>query len=617
MYSFEVLKNGSDYTYKKLTGVYALSIGKHKSNDIVLTGSSTVILQFHAGIYRDSEGDYHLQDLGSKGGTKVNGVQRDHWKLSEGDQIDIGEFQITLKKETDQDELHEAGFILIEENNNNTTFKSCLLEEFDFEKISSSYELSQLLIDMNRHYIKTPDLKETCRWVIEKMLKFIHPERILIASYDAQHEQFLPHLIHPSNNGNFTFSTAIFDRLLENNNIIIAETLIDGSEADIRREVCVPLLLDKTLYGIVYFESRSKIEIISDPEVVFFANFGREFPLLIERDIQNQIGQQERLRLENKVRMDRSIVGISQETLDLIRTIEKYAPYDTTVLILGETGTGKDLIAELLHNNSKRARFPFLEVNCAAIPEGILESEMFGVIKSYPGFHNKERLVGKFELAKNGTLFLNEIGELPLHLQSKLLQAIEKKIISPLGAEKYIPLNIRIITATNRDLENEVRKGNFRMDLYERLSTIKIKAPTLRDRKDDIMVLAGYFLVKIRQRNARKISGFSNDCVDFLSTYDWPGNVRELYSAVERAFVNTEDSRLKPQDFDLKGNLESEPLPLCEMEKSHIIKALNYTEWNLTKTADILGIKRQTLYNKIEEYKIQGKKEKNKSRKNK
>jgi transcriptional regulator with PAS, ATPase and Fis domain len=284
--------------------------------------------------------------------------------------------------------------------------------------------------------------------------------------------------------------------------------------------------------------------------------------------------------------------------------MEKYADIDTTVLILGESGTGKNLIAEYIHRHSKRKDQRFIEINCSAIPENLLETEMFGVIAQYPGFHNQNPLKGKFELCQKGTLFLNEIGDLPLRLQPKLLEAIESKKIWPLGATEPVSVDIRIVVATHHNLERDVREGLFRRDLFERLNIISIRVPPLRERKEDIMILAGYFLFKLRQEYGKKINRFSVDCMEFLNAYEWPGNIRELRSAIERAVVNSGTPILTHESFSLQGHAEKKPVSLKEVEKAHIIKVLEYTNGNKEKACKILEISKQTLYNKGKEYNL-------------
>jgi transcriptional regulator with PAS, ATPase and Fis domain len=305
--------------------------------------------------------------------------------------------------------------------------------------------------------------------------------------------------------------------------------------------------------------------------------------------------------------MGNAIIGISPATKNIIKTIEKLAETDASVLITGETGTGKDLAAKILYQYSKRRGRPFIRVNCAGIPDNLLESEFFGVIANYPGFHNKEALKGKFELANGGTIFLNEIGELPQRLQAKLLDVLEEKEFYPLGADKPTRVDIRIISATNRDLKAEISKGNFRQDLYERLNLFPLHLPPLRERKEDLPILAGYFLYRLRQEYGKRISRFSNACIKILSSYQWPGNIRELKHVMERAIIQTERPLITEDLLDIKRDItKDKPLSLEDAEKEHIRKVLEYTKGNKEKAISILGISKQTLYNKGKSYRLPG-----------
>jgi transcriptional regulator with PAS, ATPase and Fis domain len=364
----------------------------------------------------------------------------------------------------------------------------------------------------------------------------------------------------------------------------------------------IPLHIFKKVDGLIYVETQENKELTQKAQAELFAQIGKEISSIIEKDFEIQQKQKKVEMMQNSLSYEKHFLGISPKTTALIKSVEKYSEHDVKILILGETGTGKNLIAEHIHNCSKRRGNDFVEINCAAIPEGVLESEMFGVIANYPGFHNPVALKGKFQIADKGTLFLNEIGELPLRLQAKLLQALDNNMIWPLGAEKPIEINVRIITATNRNLEQDVQKHNFRMDLYNRLNVVTIESPPLHERKDDIVFLAGYFLCKLRDKYAKRIYGFSADCVSYLNSYDWPGNIRELYAAVERAVVNTDDGIIVPQRFHLSQHLGVQPETLNEIEKDHIIKVLKYTGGNVTKASKILGITKTTLYNKGKEY---------------
>jgi DNA-binding NtrC family response regulator len=298
------------------------------------------------------------------------------------------------------------------------------------------------------------------------------------------------------------------------------------------------------------------------------------------------------------------IVGDSaqmQKVYDLIQTVAKT---DTTVMIRGESGTGKELIARAIHSNSVRRYFPIVAVNCGALPEGILESELFGHERgAFTGAQYRRK--GKLELADGGTLFLDEVGNIDTKTQMDLLRAIETKQFSRVGGNEIIKVDFRVICATNKDLEKAVSEGSFREDLYYRLNVFSVFIPPLRERKGDIPLLANYFVQKYARSMAKQITSISPEAMDTIVRYNWPGNVRELENAIERAMVVGKPPAIRPEDLPYQLTEKNHLLPagsLAAIEKAHIISVLEQNRWNISRSAEILQIDRVTLYNKIEKY---------------
>ena len=307
---------------------------------------------------------------------------------------------------------------------------------------------------------------------------------------------------------------------------------------------------------------------------------------------------QQRYRFENMIGQS----PVMQEVFDLIEDI---ADSDATVLITGETGSGKGLAAKAIHTQSSVREGPFVSVNCGAIPKHIMESELFGHRKG--AFTDaRENRKGRLEVACGGTLFLDEIGEISMRMQVDLLQVLEDKIFYRVGGTQPITADFRVIAATNADLEVAIKERTFREDLYYRLNVISFTMPPLRERKEDIPLLAKHFLDRFTQEVNRGVEGISRDAMDELMLYEWPGNVRELSNAVERAVVVCKTRMITPQDLPIGPSLEDELkeryFSLNDMEKQHIGKILEQTGWNISKSAAILGIDRSTLYNKIKRY---------------
>ena len=298
---------------------------------------------------------------------------------------------------------------------------------------------------------------------------------------------------------------------------------------------------------------------------------------------------------------DKLVYGPSPTMINVMNIVRKIAPTDANVLITGENGTGKELIAREIHNLSVRSGELMLSVDMGSITETLFESELFGHVKGAFTDAREDRK-GKFELAANGTLFLDEIGNLSLQSQSKLLNALQNRQIVRVGSNRQIPVNIRLICATNRDLIKMVGEGMFREDLLYRINTIVIEVPPLRDRVDDIPILAGFFLKAYCEKYNRELMRINTHALEKLSNYSWPGNVRELQHSIEKAIIMSDSPVLIPSDFDFKPQSRSvhqHDLTLAEMEKKMILDCLKRHGNNISIAAAKLGITRQTLYNKL------------------
>jgi two-component system response regulator HydG len=303
-------------------------------------------------------------------------------------------------------------------------------------------------------------------------------------------------------------------------------------------------------------------------------------------------------------------IGKSRRFLDVLRLAEQVAPTDSTVLVGGESGTGKELLARFLHDASLRADGPFMSINCGALPETLLESELFGHVKgSFTGAVRDKQ--GLFAAARGGTFFMDEVGEMPASLQVKLLRVLQQREVIPVGATEAIPVDVRIIAATNRDLEEEVRRGNFRSDLFYRLNVVAMDLPPLRDRRDDLILLIDCFLQDLADEGEEP-KALSVEAMDAVMVYEWPGNVRELQNALEHATVFARGSLIEPQHLpDRITRQKKEPLvaersqpnPTLDLiERSYIMFVLQAEGGNKTRAAEVLGIDPSTLYRKLSRY---------------
>lgn len=335
-----------------------------------------------------------------------------------------------------------------------------------------------------------------------------------------------------------------------------------------------------------------------------------ELGILIEKIVERQGQAREnvflRAQVKERARFDH-IIGQSKPMQNVFDLIADVAPMNSTVLITGETGTGKGLVAKAIHSTSKRCEGPFVAMNCGAVPEHLMESELFGHQKG--AFTDaSETRKGRLEMAHEGTLFLDEIGEISMRMQIDLLRVLEEKSFTRVGGTQTLPANFRVIAATNRNLLEAIETGTFREDLYYRLNVISFTMPPLRERKEDIPLLAEQFLSRFAQETNKPMDRISRQAMDEMMLYEWPGNVRELENAVERAVVVGKGRNIMPEDLPIFSRecfgLLPEGSSLKEVEKAHILQILDANAWNISRSAKVLGIDRSTLYSKIKLYQL-------------
>ncbi len=427
-------------------------------------------------------------------------------------------------------------------------------------------------------------------------------------------------------------SKFLCETVLRDGEAVLARDIQDDSALGIRDSkgeihaksvICAPIKLNGRNVGLIHLYS-TRPEATLDPDDLEFTlavaeTVGlalrtryREQKLVSDLSkTRNQIDQ-----LREQLGVESEIVGSSPAILKVHQQIAKSAPTKTLVLIRGESGVGKELVARAVHFSSPRKNNPFICLNCAALSESLLESELFGHEKgAFTGA--TERKLGKFEAAHRGTLMLDEIGEMSQAIQAKFLRVLEGHAFERVGGNKPIKVDTRVIAATNRDLEKDVKAGTFRKDLFFRLNVLQIEVPPLRYRSEDVIQLADHFLKKFNLETNRKIQGFSDAARDQLLKYRWPGNVRELRNVIERAvvlargaFIEVDEllltslSTASESQMDMSGVYDYQPLSLSEIEERHIAATLSATNWNKSRSAAILGIERSTLDRKIRKYSI-------------
>ena len=302
------------------------------------------------------------------------------------------------------------------------------------------------------------------------------------------------------------------------------------------------------------------------------------------------------------------IIAGSDKMLSLCRLVEKVAPTRATTLLLGESGTGKEVFARALHNLSPRAKKRFVAINCAAIPEALLESELFGYEKgAFTGAHKQSP--GKIEYADSGTLFLDEIGDMPMALQAKLLRFLQERVVERIGGRVEIPVDVRVVCATNQNLQTAISEGRFREDLYYRISEVTATIPPLRDRNGDVLLLARALVTRLAEKHGRSLRGFTQDAMEAIDAYDWPGNVRELENRINRAVIMAEGKQIGPADLGLELPIaERMPMNLRQVrqqaERQALQRVLAITGGNISKAAELLGITRPTFYDLMQKHNL-------------
>lgn len=347
----------------------------------------------------------------------------------------------------------------------------------------------------------------------------------------------------------------------------------------------------------------------ADPEMLTLLVQRAQHVYELEKENQALQRSTENMPLDN-------IIAVSPQMLKVCRTVEKIAPSDITTLLLGASGTGKERFAQAIHELSPRADERMVAINCAAIPDTLLESELFGYEKgAFTGA--SQQTIGKIEHANGGTLFLDEIGDLPLELQAKLLRFLQERVIERLGGRKEIPVDVRVVCATHQNLEQHIAEGKFREDLYYRVSEMVINIPTLKERDGDAVVLAKSFLSRFAGNKGTGVKSFDSNALLAIANYEWPGNVRELESRIKRAVIMAEGNQVNVEDLELEDYLDDSvkaendmPLNIKQVrvkaEKAAILRALSHSDDNMTEAAELLGVTRPTLYSMMEKYGMRG-----------
>jgi transcriptional regulator with GAF, ATPase, and Fis domain len=406
-------------------------------------------------------------------------------------------------------------------------------------------------------------------------------------------------------------SDSIINRVLESREpLIVSDALNDAKfnasisvmQLRLCSVMCVPLIFQGNLLGVIYVGNDNVVNLFEPRSLEQLTVFATQASLLLQHALQLQALRRETAELRQDLDRKRfgEIIGTCDLMREVFRRVEKIAGTDISVLILGETGTGKELIAREIHHRSRRKAAPFVAINCSAIPENLMESELFGHRKgAFTGaIENK---LGSFQAAHGGTLFLDEIGEMPPNLQVKLLRAIQERVVTAVGDTRPTPVDIRVVAATHVNLEQAIKDGRFREDLYYRLNVVSIELPPLRARDEDVVLIARFLLEKYTREYSRPIQGFTREAIIALRKHLWPGNIRELENRIKKAVVLADDVQISPDDLDLGEEiLAGRVLPLAEakeaFQRRYIDQVLALNGGNRTKTARDLGVDPRTIF---------------------
>ena len=409
-------------------------------------------------------------------------------------------------------------------------------------------------------------------------------------------------------------SDSIIQRVVETRHaLVVADALHDaqwsGSSSVVNLKLCsvmcAPLMQKGDPFGVIYLGNDNVVSLFDEKSLDVLTVFASQASLLVQNALLLDSLRRENVALKEAVSSKQygDLIGAGASMREVYRRIDKVSGTDISVLVSGETGTGKEIVAREIHRRSSRAAGPFVAVNCGAIPESLLESELFGHVKgAFTGAIATR--AGKFQAAHGGTLFLDEVGEMPASLQVKLLRALQERAVTRVGDTRPEPVDIRVIAATNKVLEDEIRRGTFREDLYYRLNVVSVPLPPLRERGEDVVVIARWFLQRYAKEFGSRVRGFTPSALVAMRKYAWPGNIRELENRVKKAVVLADRALISAEDLDLRPDVLEPVLPLAqakeEFQKRYINEVLERNGGNRTKTAKDLGVDPRTIFRHLE-----------------
>lgn len=593
------------------------SIGRDPNNVVAISDPS--VSRKHCLLRRESDGRFQILDLESRNGTLVNGVTvKEHW-LRHGDEIATGD-SVFLFLVEDDDRVLQAS--RVEFDDRKPTAETRVINPKDvvylqpdrlLRELPSSSPLARnlsALLKISRVVHAIRDLEELQAQLLDLIFEVVPAGRGAILLGDGANSEFSSLYARTRQAGQHQLvrvSRTVAHHVLKENvailgvDIAASDALRDVESlavSEVRSLLCVPLsVFDRTI-GCIYLDSTTTVNRFQEDHLQLMAAIAGISAVALDNARRSQWLEQENQRLSLEIRQEQNLVGESARVKEIFQFLARVGPTDSTVLIEGESGTGKELAARALHRNSHRNQKPFVAINCAAIPETLLESELFGHERgAFTGAASQKK--GKLEVAEGGVVFLDEIGELAPALQVKLLRVLQEREFERVGGTHPIKIDVRVIAATNRDLDDAVRKREFRQDLYYRLAVVKLTMPPLREHREDIPMLTRHFIQKNAKRCKVKPKPVSREGMAALVSYEWPGNVRELENAIERALVMGSSDTILLEDLP-ESLVEQQPsggmsegryhAGVKELKKSLIMNAVEQTRGNYIEAAAVLGV---------------------------
>ena len=638
----------------RLTAGQVTTVGRAPTNRVVIPDD--ICSRNHCEVFQTNE-DWILRDLGSRNGTLIDGTRvTSDWKLSDGEQVQIGEFFLTFTFEISKPP--EGGVAGLEDGaetsdgmatldssspeilhrRNRTRFHPGADEAIGRDRTSQELaSLYRLALEMgsagDSHSLTDSVLQglfENVKVDIGAILllgenKKPRSDQLSITAYRTREDL--------EDKAYEKVSSSLSGLVLTNQEAILARDIKEDArlletgsleQLQARSVICAPIRTRDAIHGLVHLYTTKGNRILGVEDLEYTLAVADQFALALEN-----LQQREELKdglarargeadvLRSQLGIESELVGTSPAMMSLKESITRIAPTDATVLVRGESGVGKELVSRAIHFGSDRRNGPFVCMNCAALSETLLESELFGHEKgSFTGAAGRK--LGKFEQANRGTLFLDEVGEMSLAIQAKFLRVLEGHAFERVGGGTPIEVDVRVVAATNRDLEKAIEEKKFRQDLFYRLFVVEVAVPSLRDHATDIPVLADHFLRRFRERTGRKITDFSAPAMEMLVDYEWPGNVRELHNTIDRALILARGEQVEVGDIQLSTltptaalggggsdlKINHRDITLDRLEREHILSTLERTNWNKSMAAQILGIERSTLDRKLKRYNV-------------